>query len=334
MPHRAVSQRIFQKLSAARKPILVAHKKPDGDTLGAMMAVYNWLRDEGRDAHAFCADPPASAYAYFPRIKEVTNTPKVFQDEAVDMICVFDASDLRYAGIEEFVNAMPSRPFIADFDHHITNLLFGDANLVITDASSTAEVVHEFFDDNGEEITRAMATCLMTGLLTDTSNFSNPATTVKSLEIASELLLKGVSIRDITKRLVRNKPFDALKLWGRALERLRWDPEKKLATTALFRKDFQEHPVDDEYVEGLSNFLNHLLQADVVLVLKELGRNRVKGSYRSAADTDVAELAKAYGGGGHRKAAGFTVDGAIVEHPDGWRIELSDVGSRSELPAL
>ncbi len=333
MHHRAVSQHIFQKLSAARKPILVSHRKPDGDTLGAMMAVYNWLCDQGREAHAFCADEPASAYAYFPRIKEVKSDPAVFQDEAVDMVCVFDAGDLKYAGIDEFVQTMPKRPFIVDFDHHVTNTLFGDSNLVITDASSTAEVVHEFFDDNEEEITRPMAICLMTGLLTDTSNFSNPATTVKSLEIASELLLKGVSIRDITRRLMRNKPFDALKLWGRALERLRWDPEKKLASTVLFRKDFQDHPVEDEHVEGLSNFLNHLLQADVVLVLKELGRNRVKGSYRSATDTDVAEMAKAYGGGGHRKAAGFTVDGVIIEHPNGWVVQ-QDLGPQFDLPAI
>ncbi|WKZ28777.1 MAG: DHH family phosphoesterase [Patescibacteria group bacterium] len=334
MQHRAASQQIFQKLSTARKPILVAHRKPDGDTLGAMMAVFNWLRDQGRAAHAFCVDEPASVYAYFPRIRAVQTDPQVFQDEEVDMICVFDAGDLKYAGIDAFVEAMPKRPYIADFDHHITNTLFGDGNLVITNASSTAEVVHEFFDDNNVEISRSMATCLMTGLLTDTSNFSNPATTVKSLEIASELLLKGVSIRDITKRLMRNKPFDALKLWGRALERLRWDPEKKLASTALFREDFQDHPIEDEYMEGLSNFLNHLLQADVVLVLKETEKNKVKGSYRSATDTDVAEMAKAYGGGGHRKAAGFLVDGAIVERPDGWIVQQSDLGRQFELPAI
>ncbi len=334
MPHLATSKRIFEKLSHARKPILVSHRKPDGDTLGGMMAVYNWLRDQGREAHAFCIDEPASAYAYFPRFKEVTNVTAIFKDEAVDALCVFDAGDLAYAGIDALVAAMPKKPFIANFDHHVTNALFGDANLVITDASSTAEVVHEFFDDNGADVSREMAVCLMTGLLTDTSNFSNPATTVKSLEIASELLLKGVSIRDITKRLMRNKPVDALKLWGRALERLRFDPEKKLASTALFRSDFNDHPVDDEYLEGLSNFLNHLLQADVVLVLKELGRHRVKGSYRSATDADVAEMAKTYGGGGHRKAAGFTVDGAIVEHPNGWTVERADLGPQFDLPAL
>jgi phosphoesterase RecJ-like protein len=334
MPHRATSKRIFQKLSAARKPLLVAHRKPDGDTLGAMMAVYNWIRDHGRAAHAFCVDEPASVYAYFPRIRDVQTDPQIFEDEDVDMICVFDAGDLKYAGIDTFVASMRARPFVANFDHHVTNTLFGDENLVMTKASSTAEVMHEFFDDNHVEITRSMATCLMTGLLTDTSNFSNPATTVKSLEIASELLLKGVSIRDITRRLMRNKPFHALKLWGKALERLRWNPETKLASTALFREDFEDHPVDDEYLEGLSNFLNHLLAADVVLVLKEMEKKRVKGSYRSATDTDVAELAKAYGGGGHRKAAGFLVDGAIVERPDGWVVQQSDLGPQFELPAI
>lgn len=320
MNHATPTKLIFEKLLAARRPILVSHRKPDGDTLGGMMAVYNWLRDQGREAYAFCVDAPSSAYSYFPRIREVQKNHEIFHDELVDMICVFDAGDLQYAGIDTYVAAMPKRPFIANFDHHVTNTLFGDANLVVTDASSTAEVVHAFFAANAAEVTQAMATCLMTGLLTDTSNFSNPATTVKSLEIASDLLLKGVSMRDITRRLMRNKPVAALKLWGLALERLRWDEGKKTATTALFRKDLEEHPVDDEHLEGLSNFLNHILKADVVLVLKETHDGKVKGSYRSATDVDVAELAKAHGGGGHKKAAGFTVAGAIGEHADGWKI--------------
>lgn len=334
MTPSAASKRIFEKLTSARRPLLVAHRKPDGDTLGAMMAVYNWRRDQGLEAYAFCVDAPPEAYGYFPRIKDVTTDRNVFTDEAVDTVCVFDAGDLTYAGIEELVAAMPAKPFIADFDHHVTNTLFGDANLVVTDASSTAEVVHAFFADNGADVSRAMATCLMTGLLTDTSNFSNPATTVKSLEIASELLLKGVSMRDITKRLMRNKPVDALKLWGKALERLRWDPKKRMATTALYRKDFDAHPVDDEHLEGLSNFLNHLLKADVVLVLKETADGKVKGSYRSAADVDVAELAKAYGGGGHKKAAGFTVAGTIAEASDGWTVADAVTAPAFDLPPL
>ena len=320
MNHATPTKLIFEKLLASRRPILVSHRKPDGDTLGGMMAVYNWLRDQGREAYAFCVDAPSSAYSYFPRIREVLTNPEAFHDEAIDLLCVFDAGDLQYAGIDAFVAGMAKRPFIANFDHHVTNTSFGDANLVVTDASSTAEVVHSFFIANDAEVTQAMATCLMTGLLTDTSNFSNPATTVRSLEIASELLLKGVSMRDITRRLMRNKPVAALKLWGLALERLRWNEGTKTATTALFRKDLEEHPVDDEHLEGLSNFLNHILKADVVLVLKETKDGKVKGSYRSANDVDVAELAKAYGGGGHKKAAGFTVAGTIGEHADGWKI--------------
>jgi len=320
MNHATPTKVIFEKLLSARRPILVSHRKPDGDTLGGMMAVYNWLRDQGREAYAFCVDAPSSAYSYFPRVREVLTNPETFHDEAIDLLCVFDAGDLQYAGIDAFVAGMPKRPFIANFDHHFTNTHFGDANLVVTDASSTAEVVHAFFAANLVEVTKPMATCLMTGLLTDTSNFSNPATTVKSLEIASELLLKGVSIRDITRRLMRNKPVAALKLWGLALERLRWDAENRTATTAIFRKDLETHPVDDEHLEGLSNFLNHILKADVVLVLKETHDGKVKGSYRSATDVDVAELAKKHGGGGHKKAAGFTVAGTIAESAEGWKV--------------
>lgn len=324
MRHHASAKIIFERLLSARKPLLVAHRKPDGDTLGAMLAVHNWLRDAGRASVAFCVDEPARAYAYFDRVEEITTDPAAFSDAEIDMVCVFDAGDLKYAGIDEFVEGMGERPFIANFDHHVTNDLFGDENLVLVGASSTAEVVHDFFRINGAELTREMSVCLMTGLLTDTSNFSNPATTVGSLEAASDLILRGASVGDITRRLMKDKPLVALKVWGLALERLKWHPEKRLATTALFRKDFEEHDVDDEHLEGLSNFLNHLLTADVVLVLKEAGGGKVKGSYRSANDIDVAEMAKQYGGGGHKKAAGFAILGEIVEKDDRWEIRLKE----------
>jgi phosphoesterase RecJ-like protein len=316
-----IALQIHARLAAARRPLLVAHKKPDGDTLGAMMAVYSWLRDQGREAYAFCLDVPARAYAYVPRLHELQTDPRVFEDEAVDLICVFDAGDLAYAGIEDFVKAMPDRPFIVNFDHHVTNLRFGDLNLLVTDASSTAEVVHGFLEAGGVGISRPMAVCLMTGILTDTSNFSNPATTVNSLRVASELLLKGASIQEITRHLMRNKPVSSLKIWGKALERLRWDAEARTVSTALYLEDFKDHTSQEEYVEGLSNFLNHLLDAQVVLVLKELPDGKVKGSYRSASDVDVAALAQKYGGGGHKKAAGFTVAGKIVEAERGWKVD-------------
>ncbi len=325
MTHEHNARLIYAEMMKAKRPVLVAHRKPDGDTLGAMMAVYNHLINLGREAHAFCVDEPATAYSYFPRIRHVRNAPEVFQDPEVDLVCVFDAGDLKYAGIDEHVAAMPRRPVILNFDHHVTNTDFGDHNLVITDASSTAEVVHLFLTANGLECDKDAAVCLMTGLLTDTSNFSNPATTIRSLEVASDLLSKGASIRDITMRLMKNKPSGALKLWGLALERLRWDAPKRMATTALFLSDFQDWPVEDEHVEGLSNFLNHHLQCDVILVLKEMKDGKVKGSFRSGTDVDVAEMAKFYGGGGHKKAAGFTVDGKIKEAAQSWIVELDAV---------
>ena len=316
---------IYATMLKAKRPILVAHRKPDGDTLGGMMAVFNHLISIGKDPRAFCVDEPATAYSYFPRIRQVSNSPEVFNDPEADMVCVFDAGDLKFAGIDTYVASMAKKPVIINFDHHVTNMRFGDHNLVITDASSTAEVIHLFLTSNGLECDKDSAICLMTGLLTDTSNFSNPGTTVKSLEVASDLLMKGASIRDITMRLMKNKPSGALKLWGLALERLRWDPVRRMATTALFLTDFADFPVEDEHVEGLSNFLNHHLQVDVILVLKEVVGGKVKGSFRSGDSTDVAEMAKFYGGGGHKKAAGFTADGKIAETPTGWMVSLNGV---------
>lgn len=317
----AISKIIFNRLSSAKRPLLISHRRPDGDTLGGMMAVYNWLRDSGREAVAFCVDVPPAPYGYFPRIREMVSDLAIFRDSSIDAICVFDAGDLQMTGVEEAMAAMTTKPFIANFDHHFTNTRFGHENLVVTNASSTAEVVHDFFRANDIMPSRAMAICIMTGIMTDTSNFSNPATTVGSLEIAAALLLKGVSIPEITLSLVRNKPMPALLLWGRALERLRFDPVSKIASTAIFQQDFKDFPVDDEYTRSLSNFLNRVLAVNVVLVLKETPDGLVSGSYRAADDTDVSKIALTYGGGGHKKAAGFVTAGKIVETPTGWAVE-------------
>ena len=96
----AIAKSIFDRLAIAKRPVLIAHKHPDGDTLGGMMAIYNWLRDSGREAVAFCVDVPPAPYSYFPRVREIVNDPAVFADPAVDMICIFDAGDrFNYAGM-------------------------------------------------------------------------------------------------------------------------------------------------------------------------------------------------------------------------------------------
>ncbi|MBI4457692.1 DHH family phosphoesterase [Candidatus Uhrbacteria bacterium] len=316
-----VYQEAHEILRQARSILVVSHRKPDGDTLGAACAVLNYARSIGKDAVGFCVDVLPEQYRYIPGTERYANDPSVFLTARPDVIAVFDASDLAFAGVLDFIAAVPHQPTIINFDHHATNVRFGDINALNVTASSTAEVVYDFLNAGGVEITREIATCLLTGILTDTGSFSNPATTASSLEAASDLLRRGASIHEVARRLMRNKPLKALHLWGAVLARLKYDERLGVATTAIFRKDLEESGVEDEHVEGLSNFLNSFLNAKVVLVLKELPGGLVKGSFRTADEIDVSAIAKLMGGGGHKKAAGFTAQGRIVEGEKGWRVE-------------
>jgi phosphoesterase RecJ-like protein len=164
----------------------------------------------------------------------------------------------------------------------------------------------------------------LTGILTDTGGFSNMATTTRSMEIASRLLLHGALIQEVNDNTWKNKSLHGLQLWGRALSRLKRNPKTGIVSTAIFQKDFVECGAPNDAIEGIANFLNSLEDAAAALLLKEMPDGLINGSYRTtAADMDVAKLAGRYGGGGHIRAAGFTTPGRIIETDIGWEISAT-----------
>jgi phosphoesterase RecJ-like protein len=176
-----------------------------------------------------------------------------------------------------------------------------------------------------------MATCLMTGLVTDTGNFTNLGTTASAIEVASKLLLHGVDLRAINKRTMHHRPLPVLKLWGRALERLRRDAHG-VVTTIITQQDLIDCGTTESDIEGVANFLNNLdsdTEARVVMVLSERD-GQVKGSLRTKHPLiDVAKFATVLGGGGHTKAAGFSVPGHLEEHGNGWLIVSTPTPERA-----
>jgi len=305
-------------LKRANSVLLVAHRKPDGDAVGSTSAIVNWCAKEGIAVTPFCADPVPPHFMYLRGAERYATDPAEFT-RGHDVVLVCDSGDLRYAGVAEHMSGMRHGPVVLNFDHHVTNELYGDINIVDPKASSASEIVYRFLRHIGAEIDQDIATCLLTGIFADTGNFSNPATTRGSMEAASYLLRRGARLHDIARNLLRNKSVGTLQLWGAVLSRLKYNEKMGVASTAIFNKDLGG--VDSEQVEGVSNFLNAYLDAKVIMVLKEMPDGTVRGSLRSADDVDVSEYAKVMGGGGHKKAAGFSVPGRIIETEDGWRVE-------------
>lgn len=322
---------IHTTFKGADRILIVAHQKPDGDALGSTLALAHYLAHLGKTHVCFCIDEVPRQYSYLPRAKEFITNHEDIQNLHFDVICILDSGDLAYAGVEELIERLQEhKPTIINIDHHPTNTHFGHVNVVHDRASSTSEMIFHFLDFCRHPISQDVATCLLTGILTDTGVFSNLATTPSSLEAASRLLSYGARVKQIMQHTMRNKTLANMRLWGRALSRLKQNPETGVVSTAILQKDFDELGIDDDSTEGISNFLNNLGEAKMIMVYKESKDGKIKVSLRTTQpDVDVSTVAQKYGGGGHRKAAGFTLHGKLQETGTGW--EVASVGNRPSI---
>lgn len=290
---------ILSVLQQAKRIVVVSHQRPDGDTGGAALALTHWLDN----ATAFCVDKFPDSLRFLPGALDVSNNPETLKSADVIIIC--DAGDIAHANIEQFLDT-GKKPVIINIDHHASNTQFGDYNLVDTQASSTTQVVYNLMKEGGVEMTKDIALCLLTGLFTDTGGFSNGATTAESLEIASELMQHGASIPAIYRETIGNKSLEVMKLWGTILKRLETSPER-IAYTYVTLQDLNDCNLDHQAMEGLANYLSQIKNAEAVFVFTELEPQNIKVSMRTIHEhIDVSKLATKYGGGGHKKAAGFS----------------------------
>lgn len=304
-----ISRQIYKRLEAAKQIIIIPHQNPDGDALGSLSALTEHLRSIGKKPKLFCTTPPHKKFFFIKYISNIETDPDILKTDA--LIILLDSGDLRYAGVAKFLEKDAE---IVNIDHHPTNDNYGEYNLVSPESSSTAELIYHFFRHNRLPINHHIATALLTGIITDTDNFSNPATTTSALKAASELLRHGGNLNLINKWIIKNKTFNALKLWGVALSRLDKHENSQMIYTYITREDLKKLNASESEAEGIANFLNNLEEAKISLIVRETEDGKIKASFRTTQNNvDVAAMAKKFGGGGHKKAAGFIVDGDIKE---------------------
>lgn len=322
---------IRKLLQGARRAVLAVHERPDGDALGAMLALAEHLRSQGKQVITFSRDPIPESFTFLPGSERVVRQAPVLAD--TDVVVLLDCGDVERTNLS-FEQRRDGQPTVVNIDHHPTRTLFRgkdivDVNHIDTRASSTCELIYEYLLATEAPITKPIATCLLTGICTDTGSFQNLATTDTCLAAAAKLLIYGANLPKIIEATYKNKSVGVLKLWGRVLMRLKKDEVTGIVTTVVRQQDLDDCGVDQTAAEGVSNFLNGLGEARVTLVLKEEPDGIIRGSYRTTkSDVDVSALAAAYGGGGHAKAAGFTVKGQLEETPTGWRVITEGQGYR------
>jgi len=306
-----ISKQIYSAIQNANRIMIVPHQDPDGDALGSVSAFAYLLKQMNKQFVAFCATPVKDKATMLPHIIKIETDETVWENYDFDLVIVLDTGDIKRSGIGEHLKKL-NEATVVNIDHHPTNTNFGKYNLIVPQASSTAEIVYYFFKHNNLTIDKNIAVSLLTGLITDTDNFSNGATNQECLKIASELIHRGANFNMIKTWFLKNKSVTALKLWGVALSRLAKHDKHDIVHTHITRADLIESGADEEETDGIANFLNNVGEGQAAILLKETADGKIKGSLRTTKENfDVGALAKALGGGGHKKASGFTIEGTI-----------------------
>ncbi|HZT95106.1 MAG TPA: bifunctional oligoribonuclease/PAP phosphatase NrnA [Gaiellaceae bacterium] len=293
--------------------LLVTHENPDGDALGSLLAATLALRQFGKDAVMYLAGqtPLPREYAFMPLAELVREPPA---DAADRVLLAVDCAKEDRIGDEA---ALSRAPLVLNVDHHHDNTRFGDLNLIVADASSTGEVLRDVFAELGIELTPELAEPLYIALVTDTGRFQYANTTPKALRLAAELVEAGADIHAVFQEVYESVEFAKLKLLARALARAEVLEGGRIVVSHLLRTDFAEVGASEPYSEGIIDYLRAVEGAELAVLIREqlsAGASAHKGSLRSSIDElDVSAIARRFGGGGHRQAAGFSTDLPLQE---------------------
>ena len=308
-------QAVVDAIRSHDRFLVVTHENPDGDALGSLLATTLALRGAGKDAAMYLAgDAPLPAEYRFLDLGELQRGATPEDAEERVLIAVDCASEQRIAPEPEVVDRAP---MVIDIDHHHDNSRFGDVNLIVPAASSTAEIVRDVMRELGVDLTPRIAEALYVALVTDTGRFQYTNTSPKALRLAAELVEAGADVHGIFRHVYESVQFAKLKLLARALERARLFEGGRLVISYLLKDDFIEAGAEAPYSEGIIDSLRAVEGSEAVALIREPpsgdGPAR-RVSLRSSHDeVDVSAIARERGGGGHRQAAGFSSDESIEE---------------------
>jgi phosphoesterase RecJ-like protein len=307
-------ERVAAEIRDNERFLLTAHEGPDGDALGSLLGMHHLLTRLGKDSVMFLTAkefPLPIEYRFLP-LEEVFHEPPA---DMSDRVVVFlDCGN---------IDRMPVN-FLADgdnlrlnIDHHHDNTLFGDVNLVDVEASCTAEIVYELAILLGVELTPEMASALYVGLVTDTGKFMYENTNARTHRIAAELIEAGVPVDETYRRLYEHVPMEKLRLLSRALQGIQRHCDGTLVLAYITAADYSASGAGEEMTEGIIDHLRSVEGARVAALIRDLGdrgRSARKVSLRSSSgDVDVSAIARRHGGGGHKRAAGFSTDLELEE---------------------
>ncbi|HEX2267461.1 MAG TPA: bifunctional oligoribonuclease/PAP phosphatase NrnA [Actinomycetota bacterium] len=305
-------ERAGEALLAARNVALACHVNPDPDAIGSMLGLALWLKSQRKDVVCSWGNDPLQRPRWLSVLpgSELIVEAQAFPANPEVMVALDTASPDRLGPLGANAEAAECTIVI---DHHRTNPGFGSIVVLDPDASSTSEMVFRLIQSAGGPLTAEIAACLYAGIVTDTGRFQYESTSPETHRVAAELRTLDFDHTAISRALYEDISLSALRLSAIALERVVHVPELSLAWTYVLQADLSVDGVDMSETDDLIDFVRVAREADVTCVIKQQRDGNFKVSLRSKGQTDVGAVAKGFGGGGHRLAAGFTSHTGVAE---------------------
>lgn len=288
-----------ERLANAQRLVLSAHIHPDGDSLGSMLALYLGLRHLGKEVVLMLDDEIPSLFSFLPGIDNIVRPLNDIRN--TDLLVILDASDADRAGQ---VIANVHAP-VLNIDHHVSNTKFADYWYIDTEAAATGEIILTLLRLMKVALTKDIAICLYTAIATDCGFFRFANTTSQTLRYAADLIDCGVQPHIVSEH-IDTRPLTSLTLLTKVLETLELHQNGKIASISVLPT------TDDESTEGFISYPRNIEGVEIAIMFKIVDENAIRVSFRSRR-VDVSRLALSFGGGGHARASGCTINESLVK---------------------
>jgi phosphoesterase RecJ-like protein len=309
---------LIHLLNNSKNVLITTHAGPDGDAIGSLLAMNLALQGMHKRVTLYNESPIPAVYRFLPRVPCVGRL--LISADEFDTAVVLDCGDLQRVGE---TSAMIGRiPEIINIDHHLTNTRFGTCQLIDVQACATAEILYHLFERMMIPFTRDLATCIYTGILTDTGSFRFSNTNRTTFHICENLIACGVDPFVVAQHVYGTYSLGRIKLLNLALDSIEISDNGKVSLMALTRAMMDETGTQPEDTDGMINYARRIQDVKIAVLIQEQlnGNHRGDGqmrsyhvSLRSDGSVDVAAIAAKFGGGGHQSAAGFSVASTLTE---------------------
>lgn len=299
----------FSAIDNSDKICVIGHVAPDGDCIGSVMALYEFLISEyDKDINlGFDGKIPYNLKSYIDESLILTD----FEDKKFDLLIVLDCGDEERLG--KYKTLIPNSNKIICVDHHKTNTEFADINIVDHTISSTGELLFHILKLENKQISLKMAEYIYTAIITDTGNFAYSATTSTTHRVAAELIDIGVDVAKVDNKIFNSKPISTVKAYIDCISNINFYHDNKLGIAKISDEIVKRNDANINDIEGIVEFIREINEIEISCVLKEYNQELTKVSLRSKNNIDVSEIATKFEGGGHAKAAGFQINGNLEE---------------------